>query len=245
METALRDGFFEKFPPAVLRTLAKNDQERDPFVFSPSSAGYCLRQKMLRQHHDYWLDIKNVWSMARGSALHNYVDEHIAGQSEQRLGTDLVFTDEDETQYTIRLEGTLDYYEPSTKTLYDYKTTKTFVYYNHAGKRINKEYPTPEHELQVNIYAWLLRHHDNEVKRAYLWYVSGSDTMKDITVELWPNDEVENVIYTMAERLIIPKYHNQLPPAYQPGDEEYWQCKSCPVALVCREKEELHESTPE
>lgn len=243
LDIAKRDGHFARFPIAALRKMVNKD--RDPFVFSPSSAGYCLRQKILRRDNDYWLDPDNVWKMTRGSAIHDYLDEDIEGQSEMHLRTTLSFTDENGEVFDIEFGGTLDYYEPDTKTLIDYKTTKTFYTFEKGVGRKEKQYPTPEHELQLNLYAMLLRRHGMPVERAFLWYVSAGDGRKIVPVEVWPEDEAEEVAYNLASHMIGPKFKGELPAAYAEDDPNYWQCRFCPVFDVCKEKEQEEQHATE
>lgn len=235
LKIAKEKGHFGRFPPAALRAMLNKD--RSPWVFSPSSAGYCLRQKILRTQHDYYLDPDNVWKMSRGTAIHNYLDEKIPGQSEMHLGMDLEFVDDAGEIHTIRMQGTFDYYEPETKTMYDYKTTKTFFTFEKGVGRKEKQYPTPEHELQTNLYAMLARHHGMEVERIFVWYVSAGDGRKLVEVPVWSQEDVEEAAYNLASHLIKPKVEGVLPPAIQPDSEDYWQCRFCPVAKICREKE--------
>lgn len=236
---AKKKGFFAGFPPAALRRMKRN--ERDPYTFSPSSAGYCLRQKILKAEHDYYEKPGRLWKMSRGTAIHDYLDEKLPGQSEQRFTQELDFTDAEGNTYTITMQGTLDYYEPETKTLYDYKTTGTFTY-TVNGKRVTKEFPTPEHELQTNLYRWLMVKAGYEVERICIWYVSANDGTKPVEVPVWPIEEAEQVIYNLASHLIGPKYKKELPPAYPIGSPEYrFECENsagrCPVFDICREKE--------
>ena len=235
LKIATEKGHFARFPPAALRVMLNKD--RNPFVFSPSSAAYCLRQRILRTQHDYYLDPDNVWKMSRGTAIHNYLDEEIPGRSEMHLSTTLEFTNSDGEIFDIDFAGTCDYYDAETQTLYDYKTTKTFYSFVKGEGKREKAYPTPEHELQTNLYAMLLRRHGMPVKRIFIWYVSAGDGRKLVPVPVWGEDEAEEVAYNMASHMIAPKTQGTLPPAIQPEDDEYWQCRFCPVAKICREKE--------
>ena len=235
LKIAQEKGHFHRFPPAALRVMRNKD--RNPYVLSPSSAAYCLRQRILRTQHDYYLDPDNVWAMSRGTAIHGYLDEEIEGISEMHLSTTLRYTGEENEEYEIHFAGTCDYYDPETKTLYDYKTTKTFFEFVKGEGRKAKAYPTPEHELQTNLYAMLLREHGMEVERIFIWYVSAGDGRKMVEVEAWAPEEVEEAAYNLGSHLIAPKYKDELPPAYQPEDEGYWQCRFCAVSAICRELE--------
>lgn len=243
VKIAKEKGFFAGFPPAALRRMKRDD--RNPYIFSPSAAGYCLRQKILRTEHDYYEKPMRVWKMSRGTAIHGYLDEEIEGQSEKRLSLDLTFKDKEGNEYTITMQGTLDYYEPETQSLYDYKTTGTFTY-NINGKNYPKEYPTPEHELQTNLYRYLMEKHGLPVKRIFIWYVSAGDGTKPIECPVWSMEETEEVVYNLASHLVGPKFKRELPPAYPVGSPEYKrECENstgkCPVFDVCREKEEKGE----
>jgi hypothetical protein len=236
IEIAKKNGEFSRFPPAALRTMYNKD--RDPYVLSPSSASYCLRQRILRTQHDYYLDPDSIWKMARGTAIHGYLDENIEGQSEQHLKMVLELVNQDTGEiHEVNFAGTFDYYEPDTETMYDYKTTKTFFQFVKGTGKTAKHYPTPEHELQINLYAMLARHHNMPVKRAFIWYVSAGDGRKLVPVPMWPADEVEQIAYNLASHIIEPRETGILPMAYQPDEPEYWQCRFCCVSDVCREKE--------
>jgi CRISPR/Cas system-associated exonuclease Cas4 (RecB family) len=236
MTMAKKKGAFYSFPPAALRMMEKGRQERSVSRFSPSAAFACLRQRTLRPLIDYYLSPTDVWKMSRGTAVHDYLDEKIEGQSEMSLKMDLNFKDKEGGNHTVVMQGTLDYYEPETRTLYDYKTTRSFYYYMN-GKNVMKDYPTPEHELQVNLYALLLKKHGKPVERAFLWYVAASDAVKLVPVELWPEKEVERIAHQLAAPILSVTEDGLLPPAIQPEDEDYWQCRFCPIEKECREFE--------
>jgi CRISPR/Cas system-associated exonuclease Cas4 (RecB family) len=219
MKMAKKKGAFYSFPPAALRMMEQGRQERSVSRFSPSAAFSCLRQRTLRPLIDYYLSPTDVWKMSRGTAVHEYLDEGIDGQSEMKLKMDLNFKDKEGGSHTVVMQGTLDYYEPETRTLYDYKTTRSFYYFMN-GKSTMKDYPTPEHELQVNLYALLLRKHGHPVERAFVWYVAASDAVKLAEVELWPEREVESIAHQLAAPILSVTLEGLLPDAIQPGDED-------------------------
>jgi hypothetical protein len=237
-------GHFERFPPAALRKMHVTD--RAPLNFSPSTAMACIRQRMLREVEPYYLDPDNQWSMTRGSAVHLYLDEGIKGMSETSLGTTLRFANQETGEiHEVHMSGTMDYYDRKRKRIIDYKTTRTFFVPSSGGGRVSKSYPTPEHELQVNLYAFLCRENNMEVDTAFIWYLSQADGRKMVPVELWSAEEARETAHNLASFLIEPRTTGALPPAFQPGDAQFWQCNYCPVAERCREIEKVEYETKE
>lgn len=238
IQIATEEGHFNRFPVAALRTMEKGQQERPTFSFSPSQASGCIRQRILKAEHPYRLNPDGVWKMSRGTAIHGYLDEEIPGTSERTLKMPLYFILDDGSEVEILMTGTCDYYEPSTLTLFDYKTTGTFFTNGPDGKRVAKVYPTPEHELQVNLYCSMLRAIGEPVERAFLWYVSASDGRKVVSVDLWSQEECLDVAYNLASHVVVAKQaweKDGTLPAPLPPDSFY--CKYCPVSAICRELE--------
>lgn len=237
---AVAEGFFRGIPAPMLRKLHPGNRDKDPYSLSPSSLSDCLRCRILKTQHDYWLDPKDQLAAFRGSAWHDYLDEGIAGQSEEYLSHEFTVTLKKRSGDTIdvpmRIGARLDYYEPSTATIIDYKTTGTLSV-REGNKWVDKPLPTPEHELQVNIYALLKRLKGFPVERAFLHYIASSGTMRGVPVDVWPQEEQLEVLHYFAKRVAKAKAIAPKLPPREEGEEGMDPCRWSPPSIrqLCQE----------
>lgn len=224
-QLAKQDGTFANFPLTVLNRMA--DTDRSPTVLSPSSASRCPRQRILKSTEDYYLDPESVWGRAIGSAIHEWIEDDTEN-TELTLG--LTLSD------GVRLAGTIDSYDPETKSITDYKTIHRFIIWNDETKqREQRTLPDEHHVTQLQLYTLLLRHHGYEVERGYIWYVrqDREATRKMCEVELWEDDLIRSVAEWLSHPIAIWKKDGTLPAPYVEGDEGYKQCRYCEVAAAC------------
>lgn len=62
------------------------------------------------------------------------------------------------------------------------------------------------------------------------------ETLELAAIPLYSDDLIERNLRQMIEAKLGAR--EVLPPAYEPGDEEYWRCAYCPVQQVCAELSE-------
>jgi len=101
-----------------------------------------VRQYFLMKEHrnEITKDASDMIKAIKGSSLHHIIEMgNIKGIVEERAIEELI---------GWKVSGKFDYYDPETKTLWDYKTTNVWEYV--FGLK-------PEREQQLNIYAYLFR----------------------------------------------------------------------------------------
>lgn len=227
MRIAESEGAFDGFPPAALKKMGEG-QDRDPLVFSPSSATDCLRKKFLLRESPYWLVPEKRWALTVGNALHAMFDEG-GEHNEQRIQLKL--------PNDVIMSGQPDKYDAARRCIVDYKTVSSFDYYDGATKqrkRLGNE-AKKEHQIQVNLYKLLLERNGFPVERAEVWYVRTTKeaTRRLVPVKLWPLDVIEELATVLSEPLRVYKETGELPQAYTPDEPDYWRCGFCEVRREC------------
>ncbi len=241
MKIAREEGAFEKFPPAMLA--AMQDTRDDAHWLSPSSATRCNRQRVLKLENDYYQDLEGSWPAFTGNAYHREMAEGIR----QKFGIHshmleerwkkfyLEVTLRDGTKVPFSLEGTPDLYDIDYNTLYDWKSIGDFVYYDPKLKqKVNRVFPYPEHEIQINLYALMFQ--EVGIKRAFIWYVKSEGkkgvTRRLVPVELWEPAETYDMACQLAEPLAWHLKTGELP--QERYDEENFICRLCPLKELCQ-----------
>ena len=199
------EGAFEGWILPVLVAMERQAKQERGLWVSPSQALVCPRLRVLQLTEPYYVRPEWVWAAMNGSAIHQRVAEvgvgvlegylyelPLASKVRVRLGGV-------EVDFPVR--GTVDLYIPREARLVDVKTTSRSVEVSRGS-----EVKTLEHELQVNVYAWLLREEGYPVERAELWYVQpglrkGKVQRQLVAVELLPHEEVEELLAAIAEPL--------------------------------------------
>ena len=237
LERVGQDLFVEGWPVSVLFEALSELEElkgRDWTVLRASELGRCLRQRTLKRQKEYWLSPDSVWAALVGRGVHLELARLIEGRfgpgevlSEMRLRHPFPVEGEE-----LTVTGQVDFYHVPSGTMVDYKTT---------GSVWNKE-ASWEYQVQQNVYAQLLRWSGHQPQASYLWFVeprvvSGRVRHKLVEVELWPEAEATSLLEELGRVVVLAHRDGVLPPAFQEGDEGYWQCRFCPVAELCRRLE--------
>lgn len=229
------EPFIGPWPVAVLLHQADELADRGWRYVRASDLGRCLRQRALRRDEPFYQRPDSIWMALLGRGLHRELSENLKAHFgpeealiEVRLEHPLEVLGE-----TLVLSGQVDFYHRASGTLVDFKGT---------GSLYRKEELSWHYLVQQNVYAQLLRWRGENPRRAVLWYVRFEvqrGQVKSLTVEvpLWDPQEVEGLLQELGAVLVRAHRDGELPPAFQAGDEGYWQCRYCPVADACRELE--------
>ena len=157
-------------PPTILQIIIpqKNEREEAGIVFSPSTLSACHRQSALSVDHDYWIDIRQAYKMARGTIFHRGLSQEPPPAGTLGVVRELLMSATIDTKYGEKvLHGTadevvllgmeeyvlVDGHDPVKHRLHvkitDFKT-RTEVGHDlvSADRR---------HVVQINEYAWLVR----------------------------------------------------------------------------------------
>jgi len=207
-------GEFEGWILPILVAMEEQATRSRGLWVSPSQALVCPRLRVLQLSEPYYVKPEWVWAAMNGSAIHRWVAE--VGALEgclHELGlaaTVRVRVSGGEVDFLV--QGTADLYIPREARLLDVKTTSRPL----GAARSPMVTKTLEHELQVNIYAWLLRENGYPVERAELWYVqpglrSGKVERQLVSVELLPHEEVGELLAAIAEPLARYREEGTLP----------------------------------
>ena len=238
IQIAKETGFFFDYPPAYLN--AAKRERVDGHWLSPSAAAGCPRQRALLQTEDYYQDLAGEWSSGVGTAVHHWLQKATPkGTSsyvtEVPLHTKLIVPLRDGTLSPFELRGTADLYDADNERAYDYKTISEFDYW-HNGKRerVQKEIPTQSHILQAQLYKYLFEVNGLPVKEYWIWYAKlhADAQRRPVKIELWENDEIEQIACEIAEPLAWFQKTGELP--QNKFDSKNYQCRYCPLTAACR-----------
>lgn len=204
---ALRYGDFRGWIYPVLVALEHEVTRVYGLWLSPSQALVCPRMRVLQILEPYYVRLDWSWAALGGSLIHRRLAEMEYEGALQELHLEsAIAVPVNGTPVPLPVQGTADLYLPGERRLVDIKTTS----------RVPST-PRLEHEMQVNIYAWLLRENGYEVEEAQLWYVSqglkeSRVQRKLVEVELLPHEEVESLLVALGEPLARYRETGELPP---------------------------------
>jgi CRISPR/Cas system-associated exonuclease Cas4 (RecB family) len=221
---AQAEGLWQGFPPSALR--AMEEHRVDGYWLSPSAAGGCPRQRILKITEDYTIPLEKQWTPMVGKAIHSSL-EGTAGDAtatESTLSCDLLVSLRDGTSAHTELRGTPDSIEG--RRLYDYKTLTTW----------RNTIPDEHHIIQIQLYYYLCQQNAIEVDELVLWYIRQSASKGEIRrqgflIEPWNIYDIEAVAEELAEPIAWYQKTGELP-NYQ-YDPSWFVCLSCPVKEQC------------
>src|SRR5690348_14767543 len=70
LSEAEKTGHFNRFPASYLKAIVRNERRESRLVLSPSAAGSCARNRLLKLTEDYYADPADYWAMFVGTAVH-------------------------------------------------------------------------------------------------------------------------------------------------------------------------------
>jgi CRISPR/Cas system-associated exonuclease Cas4 (RecB family) len=159
------------------------------------------------------------------------------------------------------VEGRVDLYYPKTGDVVDFKTTRWLD---------KSKLPYGEHEMQVNVYAWLLANNDGKVNRLFIQYLDMSGPTKCRSCKLplrmdngvlacpncgkAPNNAHLGAALFEVEKKPLKETHdfvmvrrdellNCLTAKEPPKAETSWLCRYCAHADQCPEGQEFIQKT--
>lgn len=238
LQIAEENGTFYGWVPAALR--AMTNERNDGDWLSPSQADNCARQRVLKSSHPYYLDPDKQYLPFMGTAIHMALADAEKNVpyvlTEQHLSATVnVVVDGEVVEVTVA--GTADRIDTKYKRLTDYKGVASFRYYDKKlGKQVNREMPSPSHEVQANIYKWLAEENGYDVDRVDIWYIrlERAATRRLVEVEVWSPEDAGIMVAEYAQT-IAEQSEGTLPPADFLDEEhdQHWLCNLCPVREYC------------
>lgn len=231
-------GAFEKFPAPILQ--AMQNERTDGDWLSPSAAGGCARQRVLKRIEPYYQELEGAWTTFTGNAYHREIASSnlLGAEAEMHLEMDLHFKLRDGRDHRMTMQGTADYWDAEYGNLYDWKTIGDFAYYDsELKKRVNRQLPYYHHELQINLYGMMLRWTGIPVEHLYIWYVKSEGkkgvTRRLVDVPIWDIEDLYHHACELAEPLAWYEVTGELP--QEQYDPMWDQCQWCPLTQRCQE----------
>lgn len=143
-----------KIPQCIkdaLRTEVRSEEGMRPFEYSATVLCKSPRQVQLEVRHKHEIEVPeiiNLWYSFAGSAMHQYLENNLRNNPRYLVERRIIRFDKPlggkEEDYR-RVGAKFDAYDKETKTLYDHKTTTTFIY----GKEMKPEWVK---QLMINAY---------------------------------------------------------------------------------------------
>lgn len=191
-------------PKPYLWSIVRRLEDRGDRV-SPSALGGCLAKPFLQSRENYTVSLADLhWAQFRGSLVHGSMEEF----KEHELSKDYLIEESLSADLGgIPLRGTIDNYDKTTGTLWDWKTTKGIY---------PKYLPKADHVTQMYGYVYLLRANSYNVTKCTLFYMDASETYKAPLPRLPSQDELVALL-TPAVAKLKDGYVNNMCPEPMPS----------------------------
>lgn len=229
--------------------MAMREHRDDGYWLSPSSAYHCPRQRILKMTEPYYQDLEGSWAPFIGNGVHAVLADAVKNQrsplEETQKGMmpeawkflDLEFSLRDGTPGKLRMQGTPDLVDLPNAAIYDYKTIGDFAYFDTETKqRVTRVFPTPEHELQINLYALMYNWEHPLIENLFIWYAKSEGkkgaARRVVRVPLWDKEDAYHTACELAEPIAWAEHTGTLPTNCY--DETDWRCRYCPVKEACQ-----------
>jgi len=202
------------------------EQIREPRdVISVTRLIGCPRGTYLLNKNDVYVSPEKLYWAFRGTLAHTVLQKYNIDEDailEKRFNR---------TIKGIKISGQPDLIVPKHKLLIDYKTSKEVPFFN-------KVYSN--HEIQLNIYRWLISKH-YKIDRLEVVYMD-MGRVKTIPVKnIWKLADCEDYVLKHAT-VIAEAFKTNIPPKVPSEFPLYWQCRDyCECNRVCAKiyKDEL------
>ncbi len=234
------------FPQPLLHLMVKEvttNPHTEDYISVTSLLG-CMRQTYLSRLYDIYVSPKKLWWSLRGQLIHAILEDQPGDIMVEKVFSIVV--------EGIEIFGKIDYYNPKTKHLQDFKTT---------GDRgipfILKGGGKEDHISQVNIYKVLLEENGYPVDKLSIIYMSLMEAFSTGTtyiqekktanveykipdVKIYKKEKVIEAMAIKANILNDAFRTGKLPPP--PNDEtQKWMCGEmyCSTNHVCPHSEQI------
>jgi hypothetical protein len=207
-------------PSEVIRGILAVQEERGTMI-SPSALTGCIRKSFLKNTNDYYDSLDQLYWSFRGQLAHSLLEKYQEEGAvvEKRLTRTLA--------NGITISGKPDAYYPKLNLLRDWKTSRAVPKYNK---------PYDNHNLQVNMYRYILAKPDNEapvpIDEIKVTYLS-MDATKTVPAMLMSDRELEDILLNGSE-MLKDAFDNGVVPVVPKEYPNYPLCKYCPSEI--REK---------
>jgi len=208
----------------ILTGIVENVTEERSTISITKMIG-CMRSTYLSTKYDTYASPEKLYWAFRGTLAHAVIEKYNADK-EAILETKFA-----RTVNGIKITGTPDIIIPTKELIRDYKTTKQVPYYSR---------PYPNHEVQLNLYRWLVRP-KYKIERLEIVYMDMMKTKIIPVKKLWKLSDCED--YVAKHSAILAKAQkDDIPPPVPAEFPLYWQCNDfCEGKAKCAEfyQEEL------
>ena len=220
--------------------------DRDPKVVHQSATMFngCPREHAIKKNHEWYVDPDLTYTRAIGSLTHKGAEMAIelgetdTSQFETEKRYYRSFTMADGRVATVSAQLDVLIAEPDgTYIIQDYKVTDSLA----PSKLVRK---VKSYVPQLSIQRWILAGQGKEVSRADLHFMVHKNHRR---INLFPDgepdmpeaclmslEETELYIDELLPTLYDGLEGNKMPPVIT-DPVEYWRCRYCDVADVCRE----------
>lgn len=211
-------------PLPLLTAMADESTRREGIDISSSTLSACPRQHILKQRNDYYEDPDDYYPRWMGAFSHFAIEhggpwENIIQETRMSRGIMV-------NGHHFDISGMPDWYDKDQAHIDDYK----FVGWKPKELR-------PEHEAQVNVYAWILEGNGFPVVSGRIIYLhqKARDTGKRrtmIDVPMWNTENIEAYIATRLVPHARYRTTNSIGGIkVEPGEE--WKGQFCPFRHAC------------
>lgn len=206
-------------PLPIIKAIYEGLEDRKDSISATRLIG-CLRKAYLMQVYDVYVEFDHLYAMWRGKVFHGVLEEYGEGEGliiEKRFHRKIDIDGEE-----VDISGKMDYVNPKTKEIGDYKTTSSVPW----------RYPYQHHKLQLEIYKWILEGNGIDVEKGKITYFD-MKKVRPLEFKLTGAKEIEEFIRERARALRSAFETGTLPPVKEefPFD---WECKDyCPVRDIC------------
>lgn len=203
--------------PPILNSIIENLKEEETVEgIHVSSLTGCIRSEYIKAKYDYAINPEDLHYLWRGRLFHSLLEKFPGTEGEE-----VVKETRFQREYNgIIFTGKPDLILPVTGLLVDFKSTR----------KVPDRFPYKNHTVQVNLYRWLLKGIQPEIKRLLVIYLDmNSCVVRE--AKIW---EEAALLKYFAKAIAISKAitDNILPP-YPPPDEDLWNCDYCNVKTIC------------
>jgi hypothetical protein len=214
------------FPYAMLAWLVKDAQEPHDSISVTALTG-CVRQAFLKRKQPYFERPSKRRSLAFGTLLHDELAKFVHAGAVNELVVKVT------TPEGIVVSGRADLaINGNRRVLADYKT---------AAKVMPSKLPYGSHEIQLNLYRYMLARNEAgpqmETDRLVVYYIDLSGPGKEhngivpFELPVWNDARAAGFLHARALDLHTALNGGALPPKI--AREDSWQCRYCPVNMIC------------